>query len=237
MKAICSSFLKFVRGVFDDYMLAACMLTPVLMGALFRLGIPRLEMFLCTTFSQSEILAPYYLIFDLVICVMTPIMYAYAGVMTMLEEFDNGTARYLMVTPIGRSGYFVSRIGFGTAFGAVMSTVTIVICGLSGMSLGMIVLESVFCAITSLIIAVFVISFAGNKVEGMALVKLSSVLILGIPAVFFLPQPLVYLAGIFPSYWFTLVARERNLIFSIPTLLVSAAWFALLYRKFCRRLV
>lgn len=237
MKAILISFLKFLRGVLDDFMLIACILMPLIMGAAFRFGIPALEKYLCSAFSKQSVLEPYYLIFDLTIAVMTPMMFSFTGVMTVLEELDNGTARYLMVTPIGKSGYLASRVGITAAVSAVYSVIAVALFGIADMSVLMNVAVSVMCSVTGVIVSVFVVALAGNKVEGMALIKLSGIIILGIPAVFFLPAPIKYAACIFPSYWFTEMARSGNYLYALPSLLVSSSWFAPIYVKFSRKLI
>lgn len=237
MKAVMYSFRKFLLGVLNDYMLIGCILVPVLMGGTFHFGIPVLEQYLCQTFHESPILAPYYLIFDLTIAVMTPMMFAFAGVMTTLEELDNGTARYLMVTPIGKSGYLASRIFLPATLSIVYCVIAVYFFGLSHMTLLMNIVISIFCSMTGIIVALFVIAFAGNKVEGMALIKLSGIMILGIPAVFFLPSPIVYFAGVFPSYWFTRMALNKKYLLIIPCLLITVCWFLPIYRKFNKKLV
>ncbi len=237
MKAIFLSFRRFLLSVLDDYMLVACMIMPIIMGGAFRFGIPALESYLCDTFSQQSILSPYYLIFDLVIAIMIPMMFSFAGVMTTLEEIDNGTARYLMVTPLGKWGYLISRIGITSGVSVIYSVIAVMFFGLANISFIMNIAVSVLCAVTGIIISVFVVAFAGNKVEGMALIKLSGIIILGIPAVFFLPTPIKYIACIFPSYWFTVMACNENYLYMFPTLLVSVIWVIPIYRKFTCKLV
>ena len=237
MTAIMSAFKRFLSGILDDFMLTVCILAPIIMGAALRFGIPILENFLCRTFSESYILKPYYLIFDLLLVVMTPMMLAFSGVMTTLEELDNGTAKYLMVTPVGKTGYLTSRICVLPAAGIIYSVIVIIIFGISDINLLMNFLLSVTSAVTGIIVSFLVVAFAGNKVEGMALTKLCGIFILGIPAVFFLPTPISYLCGVIPSYWFTLMAKSDNYIYALPTLATSAVWFILIYKKFYSKLV
>ncbi len=237
MKAVMNSFRRFFSGVLNDYMLVACILAPLIMGAAFHFGIPSLESYLCKTFTKLSVLSPYYLVFDLLISVMTPVMFSFSGVMTTLEELDNGTARYLMVTPVGKKGYLLSRIGIPSIVGIVYGIIVIAVFGLSGISIVMNIAVSVLCAVTGIITSMIVIAFAGNKVEGMALIKLSGIIILGIPAMFFLPSPIMYVSGVLPSSWFTLMARSGNYLYSLPALLVSAIWMTLLYKKFSSKLI
>jgi fluoroquinolone transport system permease protein len=237
MRKIWTSFLKYLTGVWDDYMLVACMFAPILMGLAFFFGIPALEKVLCSEFAMIEILKPYYRMFDLLLSIMTPIMFVFSGVMTMLEENDNKTARYLMVTPLGRSGYLMSRIGLNTVFAFIYTIIAVMIFGLSKMSLLMNLMTSFLNALLSIVVAMVVIAFAKNKVEGMALIKLSGLLLLGIPVAYFIPSPTAYLCSILPSFWMTKLAMEGNYIYMLPTIGTLFLWGGCLYKRFLRRMI
>ncbi len=235
--AVYKSFRRFIAGVWDDYMLVACTLAPIFMGVAFKFGITYLEQFLCDYFELTAILSPYYGIFDLLLAIMTPVMFAFSGVMTMLEELDNGTARYLMVTPLGKKGYIASRIGIISILAVFYDIVMLLVFGISGMNILMQISISVLSAIIGLIISLIVVSFAHNKVEGMALIKLSGVMIAGIPVAYFVTSPIAYLCGIMPSFWLAKLAIEEKYMYLPATLLCSILWLVILYRRFDRKLV
>lgn len=237
MRAVFLAFRRYIEGILDDYMLIACSIAPIIMVVAFHFAIPALEQYLCDAFSTKAILSPYYLIFDLLIAVMTPVMFSFSGVMATLEEIDNGTAYYLMVTPIGKSGYIASRIGLPALIAVPYSIILMAVLGLSGMSLLMNIAISFLCAVTGIIVSIFVIAFANNKVEGMALIKMSGIIVLGIPAVFFLPTPILYICGILPSYWYTIMAKSQNYLYALPAVTISVIWLFLIYRKFSRKLL
>ncbi len=111
MKKILSAFKPFASEIAHDFMLLACILGPIFMGALFRFALPMLEKLLCTQLKVSEFLSPYYVLTDLLVAIMTPILFCFAGVLVILEEFDCGVAKYYSVTPVGKGGYLLSRIG------------------------------------------------------------------------------------------------------------------------------
>ena len=52
-----------------------------------------------------------------------------------------------------------------------------------------------------IIIALLVVTLSSNKLEGMALTKISSLLMLGAIAPYFIPTPYGYLLSFMPSYW------------------------------------
>ncbi|MCI2047955.1 MAG: ABC transporter permease [Faecalibacterium sp.] len=237
MKAMQNAYLRFLAGVWQDAMLAACMAAPIFMGAAFRLGLPLLEGLLCRTLACTAFLAPYYRLFDLLLAVMTPIMFAFSGVMTILEETDNGTARAMMVTPLGKSGYLFSRIGLSALLATGYAALLLAICGLSGMGGGMILAVSALSSLFSIVVSMLVVAFAHNKVEGMALIKLSGILIFGLPAVFFVAPPARFLAGVLPSFWMAELAVTGQWGYLVPALLCCGVWGAALYRRFAAKLL
>ncbi|MEG2687084.1 MAG: ABC transporter permease, partial [Christensenellaceae bacterium] len=111
MRRVLRAFVPFFTEIEHNFMLVACIIGPVLMGAVFRFLIPVLEKLLCDDFDLPQVLASYYIIFDLLLVIMTPILLCFAGVLVILEELDSGVAKYYVVTPLGKGGYLLSRIG------------------------------------------------------------------------------------------------------------------------------
>ena len=237
MKAILSAFRQFLKNIRGDFMLTACLFAPILMGLVFKLGIPKLEEVLCVYFNQTAILEPYFILLDLLLSLMTPLMLCFSGVMVTLEELDDGTAKYLQVSPLGKTGYLFSRIGFIAVLSIAYNIVILLIFSLSYIGIIGIMLSAILNTIISIIIAMLVLSFAKNKVEGMALIKLSGFMILGFIAAFFIKAPVGYLAGFLPSFWVGKLVLEDNYLFILPCLMVSSAWIVLLYKKFSAKVL
>lgn len=235
MKKFFNATKPFIQEILSDFMLVACLLAPIFMGFVFKFLLPLLESYLCSELSKSLVIEPYYLVFDLLLAIMTPIMFIFSGVMTTLSEIDNGTAKYLCVTPIGKQGYLISRIGFPSCIGFIYDIILLLIFTLTNLSLLKIIIISFLCVLLSLITAMLVISIAKNKLEGMALIKLSGFLILGIPAVYFIPSFVKYFFAILPSYWITEFARTDKAIFLLPSLFVSFVWIFFLSFKFKKK--
>ena len=218
-------------------MLAVCLFAPILMGLVFKIGVPILEKILCTYFHQASVLAPYYVLLDLLLSYMTPLMLCFAGVMVMLEELDDGTAKYLLVTPLGQTGYLISRIGVINLISIFYNLVIGLIFTLSGMHWHIILVVAILNSILSVIVSMFVVAFAKNKVEGMALIKLSGFMILGLLAAFFIHTPAGYLAGVLPSYWIGKFIFEGQWLFVLPCLFTAVLWILMLNRKFKHRIL
>ena len=237
MKTIWAAFRQFIQAIWKDAMLAACVVAPILMAVVLYAGVPVLERALCAATGNAQVLTPYYALFDLTLSLMTPIMLCFSGVMVVLEELDDGTAKYLMVTPLGKFGYLVSRIGIFTGFGMAYAVVLLSIFSLSGMSLGYNVLAAVVHAVVSVSVAMLVIGIAKNKVEGMALVKLSGFFFLGYLAAYLVAQPLAVVAGVLPGYWLSLMMMDHQPLWALPAIGVAGLWIVVLYRRFYRRVL
>ena len=116
MNAVIRTFMMMIRQVWEDGMLLGALCAPVLAGVVFRFGVPFAELQLCRYFQSAEILLPYYLLFDLFLCSLTPYMFCFAAAMVMLTEHDENLTRYMSVTPAGRCGYLLARLGIPAAF-------------------------------------------------------------------------------------------------------------------------
>jgi fluoroquinolone transport system permease protein len=237
MKAILSAFRQFLKSIWGDYMLAACLFAPILMGIVFKIGIPLLEKFLCGYFEKSAILELYYVLFDLLLSLMTPLMLCFSGAMVILEELDDGTAKYLLVTPLGKTGYLFSRTGAITVVSLIYNVIVMFIFSISNITWYNIIISAILNAVISIIVAMLVISFAKNKVEGMALIKLSGFMILGFIAAFFIKSPIGYIAGILPSFWIGKLVTDNNMMCILPNIAVSFIWIILLYDKFSNKIL
>ncbi|MBN1892372.1 MAG: hypothetical protein JW780_06275 [Clostridiales bacterium] len=116
MKAIFRYLSIYVKQIARDSMLYVMLTVPILAGLVFRFGIPKAEHLLCEYFGQSTIVFEYYLLFDLLITVLTPFMLCFVSSMVMLSELDENMVNYLTVTPVGKKGYIISRLVIPAAF-------------------------------------------------------------------------------------------------------------------------
>lgn len=230
------SFSKFVKEIWEDIMLAAMLFVPVLMGIAFRFVIPVVEKEICDALNCTEYLEPYYMIFDLVLIITTPIMFVYSGVMVMLGEIDNGIAKYLVVTPLGKSGYVISRVGISAVIATVYSFVLVITFHISDISLINMFICSLIAGFTGILISFFIVAIAHNKVEGMALTKFSSFLLIGLIVPFFLKVPMNYIASFLPTFWVTEYCRSGNVMWVVVSIAESCLYSYIFYRKFCSKL-
>lgn len=237
MKKVLFIMKPFITEIKHDFMLVACIVGPMFVGAIFKFLLPVLENVLCDYFSMEYILSPYYDVFDMILVVMTPIMLCFAGVMVILEEVDNGVMKYYAVTPVGRGGYLCSRLVIPVVVAVIYDVLLLLLFTSSHMELVMILALSVSGGLFANITSILVIAFAKNKMEGMALIKLCGILIIGIPASYFISGPVRYLFGVLPSFWMAELLELRNIWMFAMVLITSGAWVGLLYGKFRRKLL
>lgn len=217
-------------------MLAAVCVASVLSAFFIRFGISTIEGVLCEYFQKAVILGDYYLLFDLLLSLVTPYMLCFASAMVMLAEYDENMASYLAVTPVGKRGYILSRLVFPAAISFLVSVLLMYWFSLTTWSFGMILLTCLLTSLASIAVALLLFSFSHNRVEGMAMAKLSGLLMLGLPVPFFLISNVQYLFSPLPSFWIAKFCLEQNTLFLLPAILSSVIWIGLLYRKFDRKL-
>ncbi len=217
-------------------MLYAVCAAPLLAALFFRFGIPLFETFLCGYFSKSSILSGYYLLFDLFLGVLAPFMFCFASSMVILTERDENMTSYMAVTPVGKKGYIVSRLLFPATISFFTSVILMLCFSLTRWSVLMLLLTCLLTSILSIAVSLLLVSFAHNRVEGMAISKLSGIVMLGLPVPFFLFSNVQYLFSVLPSFWIAKLCKEDQPWFFVPAFLTSLAWISLLYRRFEKKL-
>ena len=85
-----------------------------------------------------------------------------------------------------------------------------------------------------IIIALLIVALSSNKLEGMAITKLSALMILGAVAPYFVPKPLCYCLSILPSFWIGKAILENVLSWMMMAVLVAGIWILVLLRVFSR---
>ena len=236
MKPLLRSFGIFIRQITRDNMLWAVCLAPFITALLFRFGIPYAESLLCAYFQRQRILADYYLLFDLWLCLMPSYMLCFASAMVMLAERDENMAGYMAVTPVGKTGYVLSRLIFPAAIAFPFSILLTYFFSLTDWDFLMLSVFSLLMSLSSIAAALFIFSFSRNRVEGMAMAKMASLIFLGLVVLFFVWSDAQYLAAFLPSFWAAKLSKEGNSLFILPALAVTFAWIWMLSRRFQKKL-
>ncbi len=134
-----------------------------------------------------------------VLAVMPAVMLGWVLGFLYLEDRDDGPLQALEVSPLGKEGFFAYRatlIGATCWFIAVAS-VRLILPNLSW-TLGIVI--ALFVALEAILAGLLLAALARNKVEGLAITKLTNLTAL-VPLVAISPSPLRLLAGVIPTYW------------------------------------
>jgi fluoroquinolone transport system permease protein len=208
---------------------------PLLLALLFNFGIPALGDWLENEYN-FESLTEYNQLFDLLLTVLTPYLFGFASAMVMLGEVDEHIVSSFYTSPLGRKGYLISRLAFPTMISILITILIISVFHLSNMETILLIILSLLSALVCLIPFLLIVTLAKNKVEGMALAKMSGLILLGLFIPFFITNNIQYIFAFMPSFWLAKLAISSNYLYMIPTLICSLVWLKILYVKFCKKI-
>lgn len=235
MKAIRMSFIKLLLSVKSDAMLFVICFVPLLCGLAFKFFIPYAEGLLKEQFLKAAIISPYYSLFDILLSMIAPIMFCFVASMVVLEETDEHIAEYLFVTPLRKGGYLLSRIGLPAMIAFIVTMALLPPFKLTELNFICVFFLALNGTIQGIIISMLIVSFSSNKLEGMAIAKLSFLLQLGAVGPYFLKENVQYLLFPLPSFWMAKAVYEKKLIYYIVSFIVSGFWILLIRKYFLRK--
>lgn len=135
----------------------------------------------------------------MVVLVLPAILIGWVTGFLLLEDRDDGVLMAVEATPIGKEGFLLYRVTASALLGACITAgaVAVVVPELElAAQLAVVLSVALEAAIAALILP----AVARNKVEGLALTKLTNIAAV-VPLLVLLPSPLRLLAGVVPTYW------------------------------------
>lgn len=117
----------------------------------------------------------------------------------MLEDRDEGMLTAVAVTPLGGRGYLGYRAALAAALTLLLTLYGIVLMA-PALPPAPAALVCLLVALEAVLSAAVLPALARNKVEGLALTKLTNILAI-VPLAALLPAPWRYLFGVLPPYW------------------------------------
>ena len=223
------------KSVMRDSMLRWMFVLPILVALLMRWGVPGVASRL-----QSQIgfdLEPYYVLITSLMILISPMLIGVVIGFLLLDERDDGTLQALRVTPLSITGFLVYRLTIPMAMGVVLTMVVIPLTGLVEYHPLALLVAAIGAAPFGAIYALFLPSFANNKVQGFALMKGAGILSYPPIIAYFLPLVWQWVMGIVPTYWpikvfWMLAAGEKGWIpyFMVGVIYQAGMLTALLQR-------
>lgn len=240
MKAYIETFKFGFKQISRDTMLILMIIAPFLCGIVFKFLIPFLEGFISNKFGVSKILTPYFRTLDSFLVFLAPCLICIVASFLILEEFDDKVSPYVFVTPIGFSGYIFARLTIPAIFAFLLSFIIIMIFNLSGISILLGIILANIGTLYAIGTTLVVVALANNKVEGLAVTKLTGISFLGILVPTFVEGKIQYLFFLLPSFWLGKVSMAKEttslMLCALAGIGTSLIWISIFYRKFKRRL-
>lgn len=236
MKAIRLSFLQMIAAMRRDMMLFAACLAPILAGLFFRFGIPFLEAALTGWLHITAIISPYYKLIDIFFMMLSPTMFCFVSAMVCLEEADEKTAAYLFITPLGKTGYLCARFGAPAISAFLVTLILFPAFKLTSFSAIAVLLFAAGGTLQGIIVALLVLTLSSNKLEGMAVTKLSTLTVSGAVIPFFIKDNIQYVLFLLPSFWIGKAAYENVLLYMLPAFALSAMWICFMLKRYLRKM-
>ncbi len=235
MKAIRLSFFQMLAYMRRDMMLFVVCFAPVLVGFVFRFAIPFLEAALTDWFHISAIISPYYALIDTFFAMISPTMFCFVSAMVSLEEADEKTAAYLFVTPLGKNGYLAARFCIPSIAAFFVTVVLLPVFKLTSLSMIDIILLAAGGTLQGIITSLLILTISSNKLEGMAVAKLSGLMMFGSAIPFFIKDDLQYVLFSLPSFWIGKAVCENVLLYMLPAFALSAMWICFLLKRYLHK--
>jgi len=231
MKKVIALSLNEFKNIYRDNFLVLISLLPVFIGLVFRFGVPVLRKLLLPYLD----LAVHYPFMMSMLTILTPSMFGWLIGFTLLDDRDEDILTYMAVTPIRKSGYLTFKIAAPAVLSFFWTFLILIIAGLTPIDFLKLIPIAVMASLQAPIFALFLASFAKNKVEGLAVAKLGGMVFLAPFAAYFLTSGWSYLAGIIWPYWLTKAYLSTGWLYWISIIAgisVHLVYLGLLFSRF-----
>lgn len=215
--------LKQLKG---DPMLILSMMVPFILWALMYLVFPVLDQAVLKQWNLD--ISPYYRQAGVFFLMLIPMMMGMVYGFILLDERDAGVITAISVTPTGKSGYLVLRMGIPMIISFILIMLYLILLGLTGsMNLFQLILVSMVISGQALIVLLLLGAYADNKVMGMAITKGSGLLLIGPLLDYGAPTPFNWTGAFSPLFW-----ASRSLLADTPASFWLYAGITLLFQVF-----
>ncbi|MEQ1899928.1 MAG: hypothetical protein ABL866_04265 [Devosia sp.] len=134
-----------------------------------------------------------------VVLVMPAILIGWVVGFLLIEDRDDGPLLAVEVTPVGKGGFMAYRLAVGAVLAAIITALALLLLlPQASPWLQLVLLATV--PIDTALVALALLALARNKVEGLAVTKLTNFAAIA-PLVAAVPSPFRVVAGVVPTYW------------------------------------
>lgn len=229
-----------IKNIRTDPMLVLSFIGPLILIVVYHTGIP-----VGLSILESKInvdMKLYEKLIFLVFLFMLPLITGMLGGFLMLEEKESQLITYYSITPLGQKGYVLYRltVPFLITFVSVLSFMKF--SHFSLMPIIWFVFTAIITSMLAPLISLFLASYATTRVDGFALSKMSSLLIVAPFILFLVPSGMQWIGGVLPTFWITKLFQSAwsnpsdfivHLVFSICA---NSIVLLFLYKRFSRQI-
>lgn len=202
MSALAAFGRNDIRGTYRDPLLVMLVIAPVIWTTGVAVLTPMFTEMLARRYDFD--LVPYYPLVLTAFLLLTSIIIAGGlAALLVLDEVDAGTLAALRVTPVPMSTFFAYRAGTVMVVTIIYVVATI---GFSGiLEPGLIpalIPIGVVAGLSAVVTLLLIVAVAGNKIQGIAMVRALGMLIAGLPCLpWFIDSAWNLAFGVLPPYW------------------------------------
>lgn len=202
MSALAAFGRNDLRGTYRDPLLVMLVIAPVIWTVGVAVFTPRATDMLAERYDFD--LVPYYPLVLTAFLLLTSIIIAGGlAAFLVLEEVDAGTLTALRVTPVPLSTFFGYRAGTVMAVTTMYVIATLSFSGILEPGLIPALLPiGMVAGLSAVVTLLLIVAVAGNKIQGIAMVRALGMLIAGLPCLpWFIDSAWSMAFGVLPPYW------------------------------------
>ncbi|HCR71565.1 MAG TPA: hypothetical protein DIW23_08990 [Anaerolineae bacterium] len=224
-----------IRNISRDDLVAWMIYIPIFMAIIIRFGVPFIQVRLLEEYNFD--LTPYYTVLLSYFFIATcPMVFGALIGFLLLDEKDDRTLTALQVTPLPLASYLIYRVSIPIILTVVMLLIIFPLANLTPFNLKVILISAIAAAPMSPMLALFLASFAENKIQGFALMKLMGVFLLAPIFAYFMTSNWELLFGLLPTYWplkvyWMLSAGETNVWLYVAIAVIYQLLVTVLFAK------
>jgi fluoroquinolone transport system permease protein len=195
--AIAAFALADVRALARDPLLRLLLVAPLGLTGVLVLGVPLVEGFVDGAFGM-DLTAHRTVLVAFLACVTMPLFLGAMAGLLVLEDRESGVLPAVAVSPAGLRSYFIVRCGWAGI--AATATVAGALLLYGGASAGVVAATSVLGGGYAVVVLLLVGTLAGDRLEGMVVVKALTLPFALALLVGYLAAPWSWLLVVLPSY-------------------------------------
>jgi fluoroquinolone transport system permease protein len=189
-----------IRNIRRDSLISWMVFLPIMLALILRWSVPPLNVRLLEQYN-FDLVEYYPVLLAYFFIGMCPMVYGVVTGFLLLDEKDDRTLTALQVTPLPLNSYIIYRVAVPIILTFVLMFAIFPLANLTPFNVRTILISAIAAAPMAPMLALLLASFAQNKVQGFALMKLTGIVLFAPILAYFAPQGWELAFGIFPTYW------------------------------------